>query len=182
MSYKATYVNGYVFLEWETESELHNDYFSVQRSQDGISFEEINRVAGKGTTSAKSNYSSKDLHPFAGVSYYRLMQVDLDGTASYSKVVYVKTPSESNGSFTIYPNPATGKKFTLLAKYLQQGQWLRVEVYSIMGVAAGNHDFTIDATGSLTTEISLNSFSAGTYIVRVLTDDRVETIKLVLRD
>ena len=78
-----------VELNWETASEENNDHFVIERSSSGHLFEEIGLVKGVGTSSIGSSYTFRDEHPISGVSYYRLKQVDTDGTYSYSKIVSV---------------------------------------------------------------------------------------------
>ncbi len=78
-----------VLLEWTTAAELHNDYMAVERSTDGQAFVELGRVAGAGTTTEEQTYSFRDAHPAVGTNYYRLRQVDFDGTATYHKIIAV---------------------------------------------------------------------------------------------
>ncbi len=74
---------------WTTVSEINNDFFTIQRSRDGLLFEDISQVDGAGNSSSILNYSFIDTRPHQGVSYYRLKQTDYDGVTSYSSVVSV---------------------------------------------------------------------------------------------
>ena len=67
-----------VVLNWTTLSETNNDYYTIERSSDGMHFEELSRVQGAGTTTDISTYYAADENPFMGVSYYRLKQTDFD--------------------------------------------------------------------------------------------------------
>jgi len=93
-----------VALHWITASEKNSDYFEVQRSTNGATFNAIGKVQGEGTTSSISNYLFTDRAPVAGLAYYRLRQVDFDGTASYSPVQAVTWQGGAVASF--YPNPS----------------------------------------------------------------------------
>ena len=75
-----------VDLNWATASELNNDYFTIERSKDGITWEALETISGAGTTNQRSEYNSIDALPFAGISYYRLKQTDYDGAYSYSAI------------------------------------------------------------------------------------------------
>lgn len=101
---------GGVRLEWGTQSELNNDYFEIQRSEDNIIWESLGRVAGNGTTISENHYEFKDENPNgeAGVLFYRLKQVDFNGEFELSPVrpVYFDEV-ESKGGISIYPNPAS---------------------------------------------------------------------------
>ena len=71
--------NTYVDLTWSTASEINNDYFTIERSQNGVYFQEFDIVEGAGNSTHKINYSLIDRDPFDGISYYRLKQTDYDG-------------------------------------------------------------------------------------------------------
>jgi hypothetical protein len=78
-----------VVLNWATASELNNDFYTVERSLDGLSWELVDIVNGSGTTPLRNDYSTRDLRPYSGLSYYRLKQTDFDGTFEYSNIVSV---------------------------------------------------------------------------------------------
>ncbi len=103
--------NASVYLYWRTASEKDNDYFQVERSQDGKAFIAIGQVKGNGTTNVVQNYSFTDGVAPAGTVYYRLKQVDYDGKFEYSKVIAVKADGRSGAEATLVakPNPTPGK-------------------------------------------------------------------------
>lgn len=84
--FTAELYNTQVELNWITATELNNDYFEVQRSADGQQFETIEYVSGSGTTTTTHVYHTRDPFPLNGVSYYRLKQVDFNGTPSFSGI------------------------------------------------------------------------------------------------
>ncbi|MBK6732396.1 MAG: hypothetical protein IPG60_16055 [Bacteroidetes bacterium] len=91
-------------LNWTTATELNNDYFTIERSLDGKSYEEIGTVEGAGQSSALLNYEYTDAQPYLGTNYYRLKQTDYNGAFDYSNVISIKV----NGNFEMgypYPNP-----------------------------------------------------------------------------
>lgn len=92
-----------VLLSWTTASEFDNAYFQIEHSTDGIDFQAIGKVAGKGTRASLSNYSFIDHQPSTGINYYLLKEVDTDGQYEYSRIisVYLKTDD-----VIIAPNPA----------------------------------------------------------------------------
>ena len=92
-----------VALNWATATEKNNDRFEVQRSADGQSFQTIGTVKGQGNSSNLREYAFTDSRPITGQSYYRLRQVDIDGSSAFSSVVAVQTRTET----AVYPNPAT---------------------------------------------------------------------------
>ncbi len=91
-------------LEWATATELENSHFEVERSIDGNKFEAIGKVDGAGTTVEEQRYSFVDASPLA-VSYYRLKQVDFDGTYEYTDVVVVNRKEAGKGIVEVFPIP-----------------------------------------------------------------------------
>ncbi len=81
--------DGQIEVTWTTASETNNDFFTVQRSIDGVNFEDVVIVDGAGNSSSIINYSAVDYNPYGGTSYYRLKQTDFDGASKYSDVVAV---------------------------------------------------------------------------------------------
>lgn len=78
-----------VALNWATASEFNNDFFTIERSQDGSSWEIVETLNGNGTTPVRNDYSTFDQRPHAGLSYYRLKQTDFDGSFEYSNIVSI---------------------------------------------------------------------------------------------
>ena len=107
LSFNGTLHEKYNLLEWVTATEKNNDYFTVQRSFDGITFENIGTVKGAGNSNLPLNYSLKDNHPANGISYYQLMQTDFDGTTSKSGII-VLNRKNTNCIVNAFPNPSTG--------------------------------------------------------------------------
>lgn len=75
-----------VQLDWQTTSEINNDYFTVERSIDGIEWEVVNLTNGAGNSSSILTYQSLDYNPYPRITYYRLKQTDFDGAFSYSGI------------------------------------------------------------------------------------------------
>ncbi|MCC7332911.1 MAG: T9SS type A sorting domain-containing protein [Flavobacteriales bacterium] len=96
-----------VWLTWQTETEINNDYFTVERSSDLTNWETIKQVQGAGNSNSKLNYAAVDQKPLNGISYYRLKQTDFNGEYSYSDIRSINY--NSIGDFTVYPNPVKDK-------------------------------------------------------------------------
>ena len=102
LSFTAERAGSVVDLNWETASELNASHFVVERSADGLTFDSLLRTQAQGTTTDHHAYQAQDGSPLAGRSYYRLKQVDLDGTFSYSQVVEVMI---DRNLIRAFPNP-----------------------------------------------------------------------------
>jgi len=94
------------FLNWQTASETNNAYFQIQHSPNGKDFQTIDEVTGMGTTNEETNYEYLHENPLEGINYYRLKQIDFDGTYTYSEIINIRMESNENKPFlTFFPNP-----------------------------------------------------------------------------
>ena len=145
-----------VQVAWATASEKNSDYFAVERSANGQYFNEIGRVDAHGSTTSRHEYGTLDKAPLAGLSYYRLRQVDRDGKFAYSPVATVRFDGNAaTPALLAYPNPATGTGFQLAATNLA-GAGGTVRLYDGVGrviftqtVAPGTAEITIQPTRAL---------------------------------
>ena len=96
-----------VELRWRTESEVGHDRFEVERSEDGKQFSYLGAHAGanEGATEGQRSYRFADNYPLPTTNYYRLHQIDLDGTETLSPIIAVNVPQEDD--LSVYPNPFT---------------------------------------------------------------------------
>lgn len=158
-----------VLIDWITATETDNDHFVVQRSTDGLAFEDIERVPGAGTSTQTLFYSARDEQPKEGASYYRLAQVDLDGTIDYSPIVTVDV--EFDGGLVVAPNPSVTGAFTVYDISLESGQ-----------VAVFSSDMRLVRThvgAGRDPVIHLEDLPDGTYVLMVREGDRVRTARVV---
>lgn len=106
--FKPYLEDGIVKFKWATASEQNNDYFTIEKSLDGINFNVITNLPGAGNSSTMTNYTSVDRNPSIGISYYRLKQTDYDGRFKRTDWYSVNIESDING-LIIYPNPIGNK-------------------------------------------------------------------------
>jgi hypothetical protein len=106
--FTAYYADGNVFLTWETQSETNNQGFFVQRSTDGINFEDILFVPAAGNSNTTIQYLEKDINPLTKITYYRLNQVDFNGENTYSEIKTIRPTEELTEFLHVYPNPSDG--------------------------------------------------------------------------
>ena len=168
LAFNAAMQDGAVLLKWATASELNNDFFTIEKTTDLQSFEEVGTVKGKGTTEERNDYQLYDHNPSPGVCYYRLKQTDFDGTYTYSDIVKVNNiVSEPTGvDLNIYPVPNKGEFLKLMVFGMASDSEKSIMVLNIQGqvvhqesVVMGNNE-----------EIVLNfkqKLAQGIYTVRV---------------
>jgi autotransporter-associated beta strand protein len=148
--------NQTVRVSWSTIQEVNNDHFEVERSVDGLHFTTIGNVHGKGTAQKLNQYMFVDEQP-ARLNYYRLKQVDYDGSLYYSKVVQVNLNEVKQTEVTLYPVPAITTLTVSQAKPIQS-----IAVYDLEGSVL----FTKPVSGNQTT-LAIESLSPGTYILQI---------------
>lgn len=109
LSFTGQCNNNNIVLAWATASESNNDYFTVERSEDGADWDVIGTVKSEGNSSITQNYSFTTGETNDKVSYYRLKQTDLDGNFKYFNVIPVENCSQDLTTVNIYPNPTNGR-------------------------------------------------------------------------
>ncbi|MBO2012246.1 beta strand repeat-containing protein [Hymenobacter negativus] len=151
-------------LTWTTASEKSNDHFDVERSLNAADYVKIGEVKGQGSKASATDYALTDVGIGAkasGVVYYRLKQVDIDGTATYSPVRSVSFTKALAPAIALFPNPATA-----------------VTQLDLSQLPTGSYQLSVlDATGrvvlsakleaGLAHALELNTIASGTYTVRV---------------
>lgn len=160
-----------VSLSWSTASELNFDYFSVERSEDGLIFSEISRVKGHGTTNDRHDYIFEDRFPFTGKSYYRITTVDFDGYMETYNVVAVSYSGEK--SARIFPNPAEEGKLNVELTYTPTEE-LTLIITDLNGVEKLRRKIREKQTSI---QVDLNS---GTYLVKINSQDFNKVIRVIV--
>lgn len=154
---------GDVELRWTSVTETNNDYYTIERSQDGMAWDNIAKVTGAGNSMETLNYSELDRNPFAGISYYRLKQTDFNGDFEYSKVRAVNLTAFGGEDILVYPCPTNGE-VTIRGSELELSE---IKLYGQLG-----QDLTkivkIQTQGNQST-IDLTDLSSGMYILKTHT-------------
>ena len=96
-----------VDLNWATASEINNDYFTVEKSENGTDFEPLLHVDGAGNSTSVLHYHAIDENPYQGITYYRLKQTDFNGMYTYSEIRPVRIETKAIATFQVFPNPAS---------------------------------------------------------------------------
>jgi len=145
-------------LSWETLSEINNEYFTIERSINGLDFEEIARIPGAANSNIPIEYNYVDKDPTSGLNYYRLKQTDFDGAYEYSEVISVESRSK-DVKLLVFPNPVqTGE----LALYLPDMDINEVDVsiYNCVGELIHTQTFHTNIM-----QLDTQHMSKGIYII-----------------
>jgi len=164
-----------VLVKWTTASETNNEYFVVQRSKDGIHFETISgEIQGAGNSFTATNYSFVDTKPNEGINYYKIKQVDFNGTSDYSKIVAVNLGSDK--VILIAPNPSKGE-FTIKVIGDDETAY-RVNVFNALGQLI--FDSNLDMfTGYAEKKFDISNYATGVYTVHLISETKSWTKKLI---
>jgi hypothetical protein len=150
ISFEGSTCSSSVCLHWETATELNNDYFLVERSNDALNFSEIGKVDSKadnGNSNIVLSYGYKDKEPLSGTSYYRLNQFDINGDSKNSNIISVQFDPARNISFVVYPNPNSGE-FSVDFSGLENNHEIRVSMMDIQGKTIYNNIVDLQALGT----------------------------------
>jgi Secretion system C-terminal sorting domain len=157
-------------LDWQTASELNNSHFSIEKSQDGLSFREIGIVNGNGTTNETQNYEFIDKTPFSGTNYYRLKQFDFDGKFEYSKVVSIWFGKE--GTTQLYPTIAKDEVMIKLNEPAEENG--QVLVFDLNGRLVTAMEFETETSEI---PITISDLQDGQYILKLAAGHQSETFR-----
>lgn len=164
LSFTGSAFEGYNHIYWSTASEAYNNYFVVERSADGRNFTEVGRVNGAGFSNHIIHYSLKDESLTAGILYYRLRQVDFDGTSSTSTTIALKNQSASQHTIEVFPNPSEGEVSINVNAENESTNVLRI--VDVTGKEIFTETILI-ATGWNSIQKDFSSLNAGYYFILI---------------
>lgn len=162
--------NEQVQVRWQTAAEQDNDFFTIERSSNGVDFEEVANITGLGNSNSNRNYKWTDAHPYTGTSYYRLKQTDLDKSYTYSRIRAVRMGSLA-GQIEIYPNPVGDY---LILKDDNQSQSRSYKIFDLNGrlVESGK-------ISDLESKINMTHLSPQIYLIHYINGSGVQKIKII---
>jgi len=160
-----------VVLKWSVASETNNHFYEIERSADGVNFAKI------GTQLANSNnlnYAFTDVQPLS-INYYRIKQIDNDGSFSYSTITKVATQTNRIAQWQVFPNPT---QHIATLKLLTDTKKAQVTISDAMGKVHFSYQINQLKAGQQIT-LPIQSLSKGMYWIKVATDAGTETEKLL---
>ena len=165
-SFIAKIENVFTQIFFSTATEVENDYFSIQRSSNGLDFSEIGQVKGAGTSYTPQDYTFTDERPLQGKNYYRLKQVDYDGKYAYSPVVTATFGKARQ--MTLAPMPATETlNIQLENPTKDDGIW---QVYDLSGRRLLSGEMLAETTDQ---PIRIAELPEGAYVLRLTVGQQV---------
>ncbi len=171
--------NAFIRVSWATAVEINNSGFAVERSDDGQTWTQIGWVDGHGNTTSQYDYHFDDTNVTANVVYYyRLKQVDNDGTSEYTDIVSARITGDVTFSIADFvPNPTLNR--TNLVVTAAKDEQVMVSFYNTVGQKVIENTYQI-SKGASRLEFDLGKLASGTYTAVVSAANEIYTRKVVL--
>jgi hypothetical protein len=177
-SFNYSFNDNSITLQWQTSSEINNSGFEIERSYDGVLFRKIGFVKGNGNTTEPQQYTFTDKHTTN--CFYRLKQIDYNGTSNYSDLIEVKENLEVAGLSLVqnFPNPFN--PVTKIEFALPEQSDITLKVYDILGkevaiLASGNY-----TAGRYTVPFDGTNHASGIYFCEMKAGAHKSIIKMIL--
>ena len=175
VDFKAQQKEDYNLISWVTQSEINSSHFVVQKSIDGINWEEIALVYAAGNSDIEQSYEVLDAERCAEKCYYRLHQIDLSGESEFSQVVLIHNAEEEASNLFIYPIPVRGAA-TIDFVAPSTGMY-GLEVFSVSG-ASTYAAKVVCVKGENEFEINTSDYASGMYylIIRDMSGEIINKV------
>ncbi len=175
LSFDAIINDKKVELTWSSNTERNNNHFTIERSKDALTFEEVTTIKSFGNYSNIVSYFDVDYLPYEGISYYRLKQTDPKGNVLSSRLVSVNYRFGNEG-LAIYPN-SDDESSTLLGAENK-------EVLVVLRNEKGQESFSkvkIDHNHELVVSNNENQLGNGTYLIVASSDNKLYSKKVTIK-
>ncbi|MEO1653032.1 MAG: T9SS type A sorting domain-containing protein, partial [Bacteroidota bacterium] len=171
----------HVDLTWETNTDAYYQYYTVERSSDGINYEALgSRTAQVGGIEPVLSYDFQDLNPREGLNYYRLRLTKIQGESEYADPIVISYENPEK-SLRIYPNPNTGAKFYLRLDEKLEGK-LKLRVYDNQGLLVHQEMIDRQARDKQDLSIGLESkLSSGIYHLEIASPQGIQRKSFIVR-
>lgn len=172
ISFKGYCENQYISLEWKTASEKNNDFFTVERSENGINWEVLGVIEGAGNSSSQQEYMLKDITENTNTTYYKLKQTDFNEDSKYEPIITVNKCKDNGDNFLIIsPNPSEGQ-FELHFNG-NKNEIKAIDIFDSLGKQ-------IFSSLNFQSVFDLSNLNVGSYYMRVLQNFEVTNLKIVV--
>ena len=174
ISLTATNKGDVNYIEWITASEENNDYFTIERSTNGIEFEKVSDIKayGNGNSTKRQFYHTYDSNPNKELTYYRLIEVDLFGHSKISKIISVFGPDFYETIYNLYPNPTTNNlNFEYYSKSINS---IYIELIGYRGNIVRTNVYSLEE-GLNVFSLPMTDLDNGVYILKVVSEKSGKT-------
>lgn len=180
LSFNAVCQGNNVGINWSTASETNNDYFTIERSKDGKTWETVTIVPGAGNSNSTLSYSYTENNPFPITSYYRLKQTDYNGQSETFNSVAVNCSDEITYQFNIFninTNVSNNEMFITYTSPI--GKRVTAGLFNVIGQQLGMQQ-QVSSAETNTIKFSNCNFNRGVYLIRLDNGDNVIMRKIII--
>ncbi len=181
LSFDAKPNSSSVDLTWTTASEVNSDYFTIEKTVDGSTFQDVATVKAAGFSNNYKSYNTTDNLPYEGLSYYRLKATDLDGKVDYSELKPVQfNKTLINTGINVFPNPVKEGTFNVeLLGFLKESA-VEIQVQDLSGRVIYSYLATV--TSEQLQKITFNNlkFAPGVYILKTNSGSESYSKKIIV--
>jgi cytochrome c peroxidase len=176
LNFTGKFVDNKVILAWQTAQEINNEFFTIERSMDGVNWSTIGQLKSIGNnTKSVNNYTFNDVNLMSDKQYYRLKQTDFNKRFTYSKIIAVQLNGFNNlPKITIFPNPTT-HQITIELSNLSLNNTTELQLINELGQVV----FTKNKLINYSETINLSAFPNGQYVVLIKSNGQLISRKLV---
>jgi len=158
--------DNHIICNWSTASELNSDYFIIQKSTDGLIWNNLDTINAAGNSSNKTDYYFKDFNPSQGINYFRLYQFDIDGSFEKLNIIAANCDDKKNQTtVSIYPNPSEKDFYLNLYTHTMQGIG-NIIISDITGRIVYEESIKI-LKGNNTFHLSNYKLQSGLYVIKI---------------
>jgi len=177
ISFRVECFDGSARIAWTTAQEQNSSRFDVQASSDGIQWQTIGHLAAAGNSTGEKAYSYTDGNPANGTTFYRVVELDIDGSATYSATASASCGIAGNDA-TVIPNPV--RDICRIMLNAPGASQMKIEVYNAAGARIHTQIVTVNA-GNNSIGVDMKPLSPGLYFLHLQWDNgqRTKIIKIV---
>ncbi len=159
-------------LDWYTEKEYRNSGFELYRSYDGFEWERITWLSGQGTSWDRTNYQYIDKNTLMSGQYYKFKQIDFDGNAYWSNIVFLNGSFSTNGEelYTVFPNPSISSNTITIKSWAKIAKSFSLEIIDVSGNTVFK-DSCVFSKNNGSYHIASDEISAGYYYIKMVAND-----------
>jgi len=165
ISFKGTEKGCAIELDWSTASEENNSHFILSQSTDGVRFTAFAKVDAAGNSSIRNNYKYTHKNLIDNQVYYRLTQVDFDGTTTHFPIIVLSTDCRAENEVLLFPNPIGVNSGNLTMKFYTEFDKIDIEVIDLLGKVV-KRVVKDSNPGFNTVLIDTESLPVGTYLIK----------------
>jgi hypothetical protein len=176
LSFTGDCNDGNVKLNWSTASEINNDYFIIEKSNNLKDFTIIAKINGAGNSNNITNYAILDLTN-VDMTYYRLVQVDFDGKTEVFPIIAVSCElGIVEPSLTVYPNPFNTELMVVIENLNEESA--NIQIIDELGQIVYDEKASIDADNALI-KLDLGSLKPALYHLRIVSEGHILNKKII---